>query len=243
MGLHLAAWPALYQRGEQMSIDFLNMESDRIEALARKYQAGAGEMYRQMKGKTARTEYGTGGECLHRGFYCPSKIFDIVVGNVGRGKVTKQPPTLRQADFVYGFDGENRMITVDSPDSCELILHQEQQECGITLDKSGGVGAISECCFDADRILSYCRYLLDPYTGKVIERTQEQYQYEQDQLLVHWSRFTRLTTPQLLQQVVYHFSAEDGYLTSYTTEEFIGDRKKESVWDSHIFQVRKKRRI
>ena len=34
-------------------------------------------------------KYGIGGQNLHRGWYCPSIIYDIVIGNASRGRIVK----------------------------------------------------------------------------------------------------------------------------------------------------------
>lgn len=39
-----------------------------------------------------RFEYAKGGESIHRGYYCPSLVYDLVVGNVKRGRLYKRKP-------------------------------------------------------------------------------------------------------------------------------------------------------
>lgn len=56
-------------------------------------------------------EYGKGGAVLHRGFYCPSPVFDLIVGNTNRGVLTKHRP--KKFDFIFYKDELDRLIVVD----------------------------------------------------------------------------------------------------------------------------------
>ena len=66
----------------------------------------------QSLNSVVRIEHGKGGLNLHRGFYCPSLAFDIVVGNASRGRILKQGGKNSQFDYEYGFDIFDRLIVV-----------------------------------------------------------------------------------------------------------------------------------
>ncbi|MEH6949139.1 hypothetical protein V7068_19130, partial [Bacillus sp. JJ634] len=57
-------------------------------------------------------EYLKGGETIHRGYYCPSPILDLIVGNAKRGRLLKRKPDFGKFTYEYGFDIDNRMIRV-----------------------------------------------------------------------------------------------------------------------------------
>ena len=76
-----------------------------------------------------RIEYSVGESALHRAYYCPSLILDIIHGNTKRGRATKKKPI--GTDYVYGFDCENRLITVDRGNQRETILYDGCYELGL----------------------------------------------------------------------------------------------------------------
>ncbi len=47
-----------------------------------------------------RHEIGLGGELMHRGYYCPSLIEDVVVGNTKRGRISKRTTSKAKEPFV-----------------------------------------------------------------------------------------------------------------------------------------------
>lgn len=58
-------------------------------------------------------EYGRGGEFFHRGYYFPSPIFDLVIGNANRGKLLKRPRKDAIYDYIYYKDKDGNLIMVD----------------------------------------------------------------------------------------------------------------------------------
>lgn len=56
-------------------------------------------------------KYGVGGLNLYRGYYNPSPILDLVVGNCSRGRLTKKY-NVNVDDYLYGFDHDNNLIFV-----------------------------------------------------------------------------------------------------------------------------------
>ena len=65
-----------------------------------------------IKSREYHTLYGVGGLNLHRGWYCPSIVSDIVIGNCSRGRIVKNPRT-SQYTYKYYFDENNRLTIVD----------------------------------------------------------------------------------------------------------------------------------
>ena len=47
-------------------------------------------VFDQIDKTVVRREQSSGGECMHRGYYCPSIIEDIVIGNIKRGRLIKK---------------------------------------------------------------------------------------------------------------------------------------------------------
>ena len=90
--------------------------------------------FEQISKTVVRREQATGGETMHRGFYCPSIVEDIIIGNVNRGRIikrlVKQPIT-----YTYGFDNSNRLVTVirhtKIGDIYEYIMYIDNIQYGV----------------------------------------------------------------------------------------------------------------
>lgn len=69
-----------------MSLDYMDQE---LLSLYREYEPCYDKLFDYAQSAICSTEYGRGGEFFHRGYYCPSPILDIIVGNANRGKLIK----------------------------------------------------------------------------------------------------------------------------------------------------------
>lgn len=70
--------------------------------------------FTEIEKRVVKKEFSRGGECLHRGFYCPSPVLDIVIGDCKRGKLIKNPR--KTPDFEYWFDADNKVTLAKRPD-------------------------------------------------------------------------------------------------------------------------------
>ncbi len=126
--------------------------------------------------RIARTEYATRSLCVPRGYYCPSKIIDVI-SNLKRGKLTKRG----QYDFIYNFDKNGQLIFVRRSNlkACEFIKRVGNYEIGITFRRRNKIEAISECEFyDDGRIKQYLYYYRDSVESKNVMLEKEFYQYD-----------------------------------------------------------------
>ena len=48
------------------------------------------ETYKSVKENVTAVKYGSGSVYLPRGYFCPSRVLDTVIGNVTRGRLLKQ---------------------------------------------------------------------------------------------------------------------------------------------------------
>ena len=92
-----------------MTIDF---EENYLHELKTQYEGQFQELDRLFKSLAATTEYGRGGVLLHRGYYCPSPVQDILIGNVKRGSVSKRMPA--KYDHIFYQDASGSLIMVDT---------------------------------------------------------------------------------------------------------------------------------
>lgn len=199
-----------------MERDWCKCECERIEKIAEIYSNSYRDLYEKAKRNVIRTEYGLGGELLHRGYYCPSIIFDIIVGNAKRGRIVKKMPK-KNPELVYGFDTEGRIITVDKESSKEFIITEEMHELGITFSEIGGICCVSECIYDSvGRIKNYGNYLYHSFEKRVVGFHKEEYKYEEDKMIVGWYQFSDdEKNSSVLIRERYIFEVENTYLKNY----------------------------
>ena len=179
---------------------------------------------REAEKRVQSVRYGRGGECIHRGFYCPSIVEDIVVGNCNRGKILQRSPR-RKPDYTYGFDSDGKLILVrsESENAWEFISYEKDREIGIGVTylpkyNIEGVSSVTECRRKGNQLLSYvyCQCLCS--TTIISCLVEETYQYRRDELQVDrvrlWDRKN-----ERIQHNRYVFSVKDGFLDDYTAVE------------------------
>lgn len=81
--------------------------------LYEKYQDKYAELLNATERKPLDVKYARGGEILHRGYFCPSPVFDIVIGGASRGRLLKTQKSAATADYCYFFK-KDKLVRVDS---------------------------------------------------------------------------------------------------------------------------------
>lgn len=139
-----------------------------FEALYNSYKNKLDYFYDQAERQTVRKEYARGGEIIHRGFYCPSTVQDIIIGNCKRGKLVKKPR--KTPDYEYWFDDNDRLILVKqlctydikiSP-TIELLFYNGRTVNSVLYQKdkfdSEGeirISSLSKCIYENGLIKNY----------------------------------------------------------------------------------------
>lgn len=197
-------------------------------------------------------QYGRGGETIHRGYYCPSLIYDIVVGGANRGKLLKR--LKNPATYVYGFDESGNLVSVKNNDSGteECIWRNGDLELGVTFDTSWVDTERIICISVVERhcgsIRSYvcCDCAAD--TQKIVNVYGEVYEYQCDRLCkvfccrsigsgFFYDRETRAHWENQLHCFLIEFEHDgSGYLKSYQMTDL-----RSSV--TQMFPVLLKRRV
>lgn len=198
-------------------IEFYQKECIRAAETAKRYGVRLAERFYEAERNAVFRETARGGEMLHRGFYCPSQILDIVAGGVQRGKPVPAARLRKSPDYAYGFDTKDRLVTVSRENERELVFYENGVETGLTFAEPGGEGDIrylSECVYEDGRIMSYAFFILDPMGGPAVYMQKESYTYEEDRVIVEWSVFSNGKMP-LLQKERYIFYTRNGRLTEY----------------------------
>ncbi len=206
--------------------------------------------------RVVRYEYGRGGETLHRGYYCPSLISDIVIGNQKRGRVLKRK-TKKPAEYIFGFDEKGQLIMVKHYFSCdiwslEMIYREGSEEIGVTIFSGDETRfTLSRCVYDGERILEYDLFCDDGqemrrdknHKNRFSEERHEKYSYFPETLVVDCFDFSSATNLKKIPHEIFSFVLEKKKLVSYTIEEYEGEKRIPSVWDGHTWEVYETRYI
>lgn len=222
------------------------LECQRFSEIAMQYKDTCEGLYTTLQAKVSNEKYSVGGESLHRGYYCPSPILDIVSGNCNRGKLLKRLTIKSKPTYKYGFDND-KLIVINSihTDKNEIIVRKDKLEIGIVFSKEFGIQTISECTHINGQIASYTVCLYDPFENRVVDYKKEDYQYSSEGLsVVDIFSFLNSKNAPILQHQQYHFLHDnEGYLSKYTVINYEGEFVKPSVWDNHTFDISIKRKI
>lgn len=190
-----------------------------------------------------RKEFSRGGECLHRGFYCPSPILDIVIGGCKRGKLLKQ---LRKApDYEYCFDSHNKLILVkkrdgnDTVHEIELIYNYMDLTESIVFSIHEGtfrISCLTRCAYKNGLIQSYDNAQIIDKPFDCYEIITEKYFYNDvltSSTLQRYNFDVKILTD---NRFFYNYDS-DGKMVSYTSETWDEGKRVSSVWDNHIFNI------
>jgi len=222
------------------------LEGQRLNKLIKYYSSRYEELYKEISANVVREEYSVKGEIIHRGYYCPSLIQDIVIGNSNRGKILKRKTSRSHLTYKYGFDSEDRLVVVEQLDggSIEVIVHKGDKTVGLSFDLEGCIESLAECIYQNGKISSYVFAVAWAGKGEC-EYRREDYNYSADGLeYVDMFDFLGGVGGPILNHERYLFRHdEEGYLSQYYVVEYEGDRVKKSFWDGHPFKVYLKRKI
>lgn len=194
--------------------------------------------------RTIHREYASGSS-LHRGFYCPSPVFDVVVGNTRRGKILKRITSRSNPSHEYGFDENGRLLWCRNlhkgmPGQAEYLVYEGNTVYGIALAPDGSLRSISEETYENGRIKAYLFASLLSFGGEFScsNLDCELYGYDSEGLLTYEmvntlipprqdtvpesmrSFFGNLIPGPLCRRSKYRFRRENGYLVSYTDGEY-----------------------
>ncbi len=214
-------------------------EFNKIIKIIEEYSSKCESIITELSTKVVYEQYGVGGKCLHRGYFCPSRIIDVITGNINRGKIKKN---INKPDFTFGFDRNNKLVLVKQENIYEFIIYQDDNEIGITVLDDFKITAISYCKYATDRICEYTFCLYDPYKKQIIEINKEIYSYSENKMEVDWFRFFDINSLQNLVNEKYVFNLVDGYLSTYMIQK-IDNNKTSAYSNSDVFRVKLKRQV
>lgn len=145
----------------QQTVERLQAECNRLHEAAMRLAPRKAEFEEQYHAETVRKEFASGSS-LHRGFYCPSPVFDIVVGNAKRGKLLKKVTARSKPSHEYDFDAEGRLLrcrTRSHSDgsivSTEYLVYESDMRYGLCFDAQNRLLNISEEAYHDGRLVHY----------------------------------------------------------------------------------------
>lgn len=222
-------------------------ECQRFVELALVYYSQSQTLITKVKNQISSNEFSSGGELLHRGYYCPSPIKDIIIGNCNRGRLLKNTTNRSRLSYKYGFNNIGNMIFVEQLEQnlCEIILYDGNSEFGITFSTNNTIQYLSECKKCNGNIQSYTFCLYNPVENCIIEYSREDYVYST--LGLHKAKvyhFIPHKNIPLLQHEEYIFEHDnDGYLSHYTVVDYDANSITPSIASHRVFAIKIRRKL
>lgn len=223
----------------QKAIERFRGEMIRMEQLAAELEAKLPAIRALAEKETVRTEYACGSD-LHRGYYCPSPVFDFVVSNAHRGKLLKQVTMMSKPSHEYGFSSDGRLLWCrclhnKATVMTEYLVTDGARIIGIMLGSDEQLKTVSEEIVQDGKLLSFlqAKFWLGSSPRGCQEITAEHYVYDENGLLSsQWHelmlpmkeipaflRDVAVSSP-FLQQPIYRsneflYERADGFLSGY----------------------------
>lgn len=228
----------------QIDQDKLNSFKDIISELVsirNEFASKLSQLQNSNEKEIVTFEYSKGGELLHRGYYCPSLVFDLIVGNVKRGKLLKRKPDFGKYSYEYGFDADNRLIRVKgvyefaTPVSRfdeEFLIYSDDIVLGVEFDNMGDIDVVCRCTYDNGKIVKYERSVCG--TLEYADLYYEEYFYENN-MLSEVSIFDVTPRIETYEEQKYKVDLDEGgkivkliggFITSGVAEKDVYDFKK-----------------
>jgi hypothetical protein len=223
-------------------------EQSRLISLAKSYAIDIQKIYQKAEESIVSREYSKGGQSLHRGYYSPSPIIDLVVGNISRGRLIKNLKKERTFHYEYGFDSNKKLLIVKSfyenkIELIECLNYNNDIVLGLTFDQDYEIVQICECKYYNGNIVQLkdtgCYVFDDSFP--TFEKQIYTYGKEGIQFV---DMYTYENNIHLIKHMRHEFMHNtEGYLSSYKTIEYRGEVVVPGYWDGHEFEIKKKRKV
>ena len=158
---------------------------------------------------------------LHRGYYHPSPVYDLIIGNAKRGRLVRNSAANNMSHCYY-YDDEHRLFRVDSyyrgnVSHTEYLRQTNQTIFGFTVDCNGCLSAVCREIYDNGRIVSLSLMHCVRTNGQYycFEYTEESYSYDENGLCASNFVVYRPGSPHIIYET-FDFQREHGCLISYT---------------------------
>lgn len=171
-------------------VDYFNSLIDELYDIAGQHNDYS-FMHNQFSDLASDVRYASGSKSLHRGFYCPSPILDLVVGGYKRGRLVNKPTKTSQEYYQYYFDSHQQLIYINQfnksstsiPYSTEFIIRKDNIEYGLTYhNASKNLELLARCVYENNKIKNYATVSYHGISKDMISIQFEEYEYENDVL-------------------------------------------------------------
>lgn len=220
--------------GEAME-SAIDYREEALAALFERYKERYSSLEDSCSGEACVVEYGKGGTMLHRGFYCPSPVIDIVVGGSERGRLVRNPKNAASYDYAFRKTKDGRLRIVDQyglaregrePYRREFLIYSEKRiEAPIFEIISGRYALVylSLCEYDAQGRIAAYRTMLPAYwigDGTTLDLRKctfyaEDYSYDAENGLLLSVRNGEKTDALAFETAYRFYHDDEGRLSSY----------------------------
>ncbi len=178
-----------------------------------KYKDCYDKLIQQTEEQAIRNEYASGGECIHRGFYCPSPVLDKLVGGCNRGKKINKPRANSRYYYKYYINDKNKIIRSDKYEDgrcleTEFIILESNKTYGITFSTQDHLTGLLSLEQYSDRGIldKYITVLPDLYTGRENHNiySAEKYKYDEYDILQGVTYATGIPNMNLITEEKYN---------------------------------------
>ncbi len=104
--------------GNEFLMQLETLYADAQEVLTA-FAAKQSELVADRTVRAVSMQYARGGKILHRGYFCPNPVMDIVHGNVNRGRLVRN--SIKEPDFTYYFDDAGNLLGYDRYEYGETV--------------------------------------------------------------------------------------------------------------------------
>lgn len=225
-------------------MDVHRMESERLRILEiiEEYSPHLEDIFASMDSKVQFERFGYGGEGLHRGYLFPSKILDIVIRGLTRGRIANKLAKNKKPSFIYRYNEHSELIMVRQGNEVECILRKGDCEIGmIVLADTMLIHNVSECIFQNGQLMTYRFSDFNPFEKKIFEIRTEEYTYKENEVIVDLMDCFGVGHDNLSWHDRYIFNGVDGVYSNYTVQSIEGNKRVPSVWDGHVFTMKPRR--
>lgn len=167
----------------------------------------------------AYKQYSKGGKTIHRGYYYPGLVLDLIAIGASRGKLYKRMPKNAKYSYEYTFDKNGKMIKSlkRSEGNCspteEYFVYEK--DAIISLIFNHGLEYISKCDFKDDKLIRYT--FLRFTTTNLLGYDCEEYSYENGLLKISdiYNVFIYKNLSHIIHNRQIFERDEEGYIDHY----------------------------
>lgn len=164
------------------------------------------------------------GSTLHRGYYHPSPVYDLIVGNTKRGRLCRKLRVTPKLAHHYYFDSDEKLACIETLYHgkiayIEYIKYHGPNVMGITVNCNGELSAVCQALYSDNRILrfaiAHCYRKENDYC--CFDYHKEAYIYDASGLSECHFINLKPSSDYIIDET-YQFERENGFLVAFSSE-------------------------